>query len=189
MFHHGHANQNKGRKNSTSLATKMKKTIEIIDRLNDVIGKSVAWLTLAMVVVTFLVVVLRYAFSIGWIAMQESVVYLHSVVFMLGAAYTLKAEEHVRVDVFYRSMSERQRAWVDLIGVLLFLLPLCVFLGWKSFDFVTQSWSIREASRESGGLPYPFISMLKSVLLLMPLTVGLQGLSIVLNSLKTLRGR
>jgi TRAP-type mannitol/chloroaromatic compound transport system permease small subunit len=108
---------------------------------------------------------------------------------MLGAAYTLQAEEHVRVDVFYRAMSERRRAWVDLIGVLVFLLPLCVFLGWKSFDFVTQSWSIREASRESGGLPYPFIPLLKSVLLLMPLTVALQGLSLVLKSLKTLRGK
>jgi TRAP-type mannitol/chloroaromatic compound transport system permease small subunit len=132
---------------------------------------------------------MRYVFDAGLIWVQESVVWMHAVVFMLGAAYTLQAEEHVRVDVFYRAMSERRRAWVDLIGVLVFLLPLCVFLGWKSFDFVTQSWSIREASRESGGLPYPFIPLLKSVLLLMPLTVALQGLSLVLKSLKTLRGK
>jgi len=132
---------------------------------------------------------MRYVFDAGLIWVQESVVWMHAVVFMLGAAYTLKAEEHVRVDVFYRTMSERQRAWIDVIGVLIFLLPLCVFLGWKSFDFVTQSWSIREASRESGGLPYPFIPMLKSVLLLMPLTVALQGMSLVLGSLNTLRGR
>lgn len=142
-----------------------------------------------MVIVTFVVVVMRYVFDAGLIWVQESVVWMHAVVFMLGAAYTLKAEEHVRVDVFYRAMSDRRRAWIDLIGVLIFLLPLCVFLGWKSFDFVTQSWSIREASRESGGLPYPFIPMLKSVLLLMPLTVALQGISLVLDSLKTLRGK
>jgi TRAP-type mannitol/chloroaromatic compound transport system permease small subunit len=114
---------------------------------------------------------------------------MHAVVFMLGAAYTLQAEEHVRVDVLYRTMSERRRAWVDLVGVIIFLLPVCLFLGWNSFDFVTQSWSLRESSRESGGLPYPFVPMLKSVLLLMPLSVALQGLSLALKSLKTLRGR
>jgi len=142
-----------------------------------------------MVIVTFVVVVMRYVFDAGFIWVQESVVWMHAVVFMLGAAYTLQAEEHVRVDVVYRTMSERRRAWVDLVGVFIFLLPVCIFLGWNSFDFVTQSWSIRESSRESGGLPYPFVPMLKSVLLLMPLSVALQGLSLALNSLKTLRGK
>jgi len=148
-----------------------------------------AWLTLVMVIVTFVVVIMRYAFDAGFIWVQESVVWMHAVVFMLGASYTLQAEEHVRVDVVYRTMSERRRAWVDLVGVIIFLLPVCLFLGWNSFDFVTQSWSIRESSRESGGLPYPFVPMLKSVLLLMPLSVALQGLSLALKSLKTLRGR
>ena len=142
-----------------------------------------------MVIVTFVVVIMRYAFDAGFIWVQESVVWMHAVVFMLGASYTLQAEEHVRVDVVYRTMSERRRAWVDLVGVIIFLLPVCLFLGWNSFDFVTQSWSIRESSRESGGLPYPFVPMLKSVLLLMPLSVALQGLSLALKSLKTLRGR
>jgi TRAP-type mannitol/chloroaromatic compound transport system permease small subunit len=160
-----------------------------IDRISAALGRAAAWLTLFMVIVTFVVVVMRYVFDAGLIWLQESVVWMHAVEFMLGAAYTLKAEEHVRVDVFYRAMTNRQRAWVDLIGVLIFLLPLCAFLGWKSFDFVTQSWNIHEASRESGGLPYPFVPMLKSVLLLMPLTVALQGLSLVLKSLNGLRGR
>ena len=142
-----------------------------------------------MVIITFVVVVMRYVFDAGLIWVQESVVWMHAVVFMLGAAYTLRDEGHVRVDVFYRVMSDRHRAWVDLIGALIFLLPLCVFLGWKSFDFVTQSWSIREASRESGGLPYPLIPMLKSVLLLMPVAVALQGASLCLKSVQTLRGR
>jgi TRAP-type mannitol/chloroaromatic compound transport system permease small subunit len=114
---------------------------------------------------------------------------MHAAVFMLGAAYTLRAEEHVRVDIFYRTMSERRRAWVDLLGVVIFLLPLCVFLAWKSVDFVAQSWSLREASRESGGLPYPFVPLLKSVLLLMPITVALQGASLFFASLRTLRDR
>ena len=160
----------------------------VLDRISAATGRATAWLTLFMVIITFVVVVMRYVFDAGLIWVQESVVWMHAVVFMLGAAYTLRDEGHVRVDVFYRVMSDRHRAWVDLIGVLIFLLPLCVFLGWKSFDFVTQSWSIREASRESGGLPYPLIPMLKSVLLLMPVAVALQGASLCLKSLQTLRG-
>lgn len=141
-----------------------------------------------MVVVTFIVVVMRYVFDAGLIWVQESVVWMHAAVFMLGAAYTLRDEEHVRVDVFYRNMKPRGRALVDLTGVIVFLLPLCAFLGWNSFEFVVQSWKIGEMSRESGGLPYPLVPMLKSILILMPLAVAMQGLSLALKSLKTLRG-
>lgn len=142
-----------------------------------------------MVIVTFIVVVLRYVFDIGFIWVQESIIWMHAVVFMLGAAYTLREDEHVRVDVFYRGMSERGRAWVDLLGVLVFLLPLCVFLAWNSIDFVLQSWRIGESSREPGGLPFPFIPMLKAVILLMPVTVGLQGAALFLRSLAIVRKR
>jgi len=158
-----------------------------LDRLSSASGKAAAWLTLFMVLVTVAVVIMRYVFDAGRIWLQESVVWMHAVVFMLGAAYTLRDEEHVRVDIFYRTMRPRTRAWVDLAGVIVFLLPLCVFLGWMSFDFVAQSWAIGEASRESGGLPYPFVPMLKSVLLLMPIAVGLQGVSMILASIRTLR--
>jgi TRAP-type mannitol/chloroaromatic compound transport system permease small subunit len=161
----------------------------LLDRISVVTGRATAWLTLFMVVVTFIVVVMRYLFDAGFIWVQESVVWMHAVVFMLGAAYTLRDEEHVRVDVFYRTMSAQHRAWVDLVGVVIFLLPLCVFLGWKSWDFVTQSWSVREASREPGGLPYPFLPLLKSVILLMPVTVALQGLSLFLGALREVRER
>jgi len=161
----------------------------MLDRISTAIGRAASWLTLGMVIVTFVVVVMRYVFDAGLIWVQESVVWMHAAVFMLGAAYTLRDEEHVRVDVFYRSMSPRRRAWVDLIGVVIFLLPLCAFLAWNSFEFVTQSWSIREMSRESGGLPYPFVPLLKSILLLMPLAVSMQGLSLFLKSLKILRSR
>ena len=161
----------------------------MLDRISTAIGQAASWLTLFMVVVTFIVVILRYVFDIGFIWVQESIIWTHAVVFMLGAAYTLQAEEHVRVDVFYRNMSNRSRAWVDLIGVLIFLLPLCVFLAWNSIDFVTQSWSIGERSREPGGLPYPFFPMLKTVVLLMPITVALQGISLFLRSLDTVRTR
>ncbi len=159
----------------------------LLDRISIITGKTSAWLTLFMVVITFVVVVMRYVFDAGLIWLQESVIWMHGVVFMLGAAYTLQQEDHVRVDVFYRTMSGQRRAWVDLFGVIFFLWPLCVLLGWKSIDFVAASWGLREASRESGGMPYPLIPILKSVLLLMPVAVASQGASLALRSIKTLR--
>lgn len=160
----------------------------LIDRFSEATGKAFAWLTLFMVIVSCVIVVMRYAFDAGLIWLQESVIWLHAAVFMIGAAYTLKHDEHVRVDVFYRAMSEKRRAWVDLLGVLLFLLPLCIFLILKSYDFAAVSWSIKEASRESGGLPYPLVPIAKSILVMMPLLVGLQGISILLRACRTIRG-
>jgi TRAP-type mannitol/chloroaromatic compound transport system permease small subunit len=159
----------------------------VLDRFSVLVGKAAAWMTLFMVLVTFAVVVMRYVFDVGFIWLQESVVWMHAFVFMAGAAYTLQQEEHVRVDIFYREMSDKGRAWVDFLGVLVFLLPLCAFLGWTAFDFVAVSWRLHEASRESGGMPYPMIPLLKSVLVIMPITLGLQGLSLLLKSVKTLR--
>ena len=159
----------------------------LLDQISIIMGKAASWLTVVMVLVTFVIVVMRYVFDAGLIWVQESVIWMHAAVFMLGAAYTLQQEDHVRVDVFYRTMSDTRRAWVDLVGVILFLWPLCFFLGWTSIDFVAASWNIHEASRESGGLPYPLIPLLKTVLLLMPFTVALQGASLLLRSLKILR--
>jgi TRAP-type mannitol/chloroaromatic compound transport system permease small subunit len=159
----------------------------LIDRFNHATGKLVAWLTLLMVVVTCIIVVMRYVFDAGLIWLQESVIWMHATVFMVGAAYTLLHEEHVRIDVFYREMSERRRAWIDLIGVVVFLLPFCGLLGVTSYDFAAVSWSIHEASRESGGLPFPLVPILKSVLVVMPIAVGLQGISLLLRSAATIR--
>ena len=161
----------------------------MLDRLSAQLGKASAWLTLLMVLVTVVVVIMRYVFDAGLIWLQESVVWMHAFVFMVGAAYTLQQEEHVRVDIFYRRMSPERRAWVDLIGVVVFLSPLCLFLGFKAWDFVAVSWKLKEASRESGGLPYPLIPMLKSILLVMPLTLGLQGIALLLRSVTTIRTR
>lgn len=161
----------------------------MLDRLSAQLGKASAWLTLLMVLVTVVVVIMRYVFDAGLIWLQESVVWMHAFVFMVGAAYTLQQEEHVRVDIFYRRMSPERRAWVDLIGVVVFLIPLCLFLGFKAWDFVAVSWKLKEASRESGGLPYPLIPMLKSILLVMPLTLGLQGIALLFRSVTTIRTR
>ena len=160
--------------------------VRFIDRLNDLVGRSIAWLTLVMVVVTFLVVVLRYLFNIGWIAMQESVVFMHAMVFMLGAGYTLKQSGHVRVDIFYQGRSKRWQNWVDLLGSLLLLMPFCSYIIYASWDYVAASWAIHEGSREAGGLPGVFL--LKTTIPLMAALVWLQGLAILLRSMLSLRG-
>ncbi len=152
-----------------------------IDALNEWCGRLIAWLTGFMVVVTFLIVILRYMFNIGWIAMQESVVFMHALVFLIGAAYTLKHDAHVRVDIFYRSMSRYYRAWVDLLGCLLLLFPVCIYIFWFSFDYVSSAWRLLEGSREAGGLPGVYL--LKTSILIMAALLILQGISQCLHSI------
>ena len=159
----------------------------LLDRISNITGNATSWLTLAMVILTSIIVVMRYVFDAGLIWMQESVTWMHAAVFMVGAAYTLLHEEHVRVDIFYRKMSERNRAIVDLIGVVLFLLPLCGLLALMAYDFAAAAWSIHETSREPGGLPYPMIPLMKSIVIVMPVAVALQGISMLTRSITTIR--
>lgn len=163
----------------------MNRLLSGLDALAEWTGRAVSWLTLAMVAATVAVVVLRYAAGVGLIWLQESVNWMHALVFMLGAAYTLKADEHVRVDVFYRRMSERGRAIVDLAGTLLFLLPLCAFLIVESWPWVAASWRVAERSREAGGLP--MLYLLKSLIPLMAALLALQGIAGGLRALLRLR--
>ncbi len=158
-----------------------------LDAVSINVGHAASWLTLLMVLVTFVIVVMRYVFGTGLIWLQESVTWMHAVVFMLGAAYTLQQEQHVRVDIFYRKMTDKQRAWVNLLGVLVFIFPMCGFFVYISIDYVAGTWSFREVSRNAGGLPYPFIPLLKSALLIMPVALALQGLSLLLRSTQTIR--
>jgi len=130
----------------------MERLLKLLDALSDGVGRVVAWLTLFTVLATFAVVVLRYGFGIGAIALQEGVLYLHSAVFLAAAAYTLRHEGHVRVDILYRKLSPRGQAWVELLGTLLLLTPVCAFILVVSWDYVAQSWALHEGSRESGGL-------------------------------------
>ena len=159
----------------------------LFDRISNITGEATSWLTLAMVILTSIIVVMRYVFDAGLIWMQESVTWMHAAVFMVGAAYTLLHEEHVRVDIFYRKMSERRRAIVDLLGVVFFLLPLCGFLALMAYDFAAAAWSIHETSREPGGLPYPMIPLLKSIVIVMPVAVALQGISMLMRSITIIR--
>jgi len=108
------------------------------------------------------------------------VTWLHAAVFMLGAGWTLRQDGHVRVDVFYRRMSPRQQALVDLAGTLVFLLPLCGYLLVESLPYVINSWRILERSREAGGLPGLYL--VKSLIPLMALLLGLAGVAEALRA-------
>ena len=157
------------------------------ERVTEVCGRAVAWLTLAMVLVTFAIVVMRYAFNTGWIAMQELVTYLHATVFMIGAAYALRHDAHVRVDIFLRRLSPRGRAWVDLLGTLFMLFPVFGFLIWQSLDYVQAAWAVHEGSPEAGGLP--LVYLLKTLLLVMPALMILAGVALASRKLLFLLGR
>lgn len=158
--------------------------VHLVDAFTERTGKLLAWLALAMAVLTAVVVILRYGFNTGSIATQELIVYLHGSLFMLGAPYTLKHDGHVRVDIFYQRFGVRGRAWINSLGGIIFLLPLCVFIFGMSWDYVAESWAIRETSPEPGGIPAVFL--LKTLLLLMATNLFFQGLAEVLRGALTL---
>lgn len=157
-----------------------------LDRLSSMVGIAVSWLTGAMVLLTFAVVALRYLFDAGFIWMQEAVTWMHAVVFMLGAAYALRTGDHVRVDVLYRKLPARGQGWIDLLGTLLFLLPLCGYVLFESLPYVQQSWEIRERSREANGLPALYL--LKSLIPLTAALLALQGVSDIVRAWRRIRG-
>lgn len=161
--------------------------VRCLDCFSEWTGRSIAWLTLLMVLATLVVVVMRYVFNQGNTALQESIIYMHSFIFLLGAAYTLKHDGHVRVDIFYRPLGEKGKAWINLIGTLCLLLPVCVFLFWISWEYVATSWELKEASQEAGGLAYRYI--LKSALLVMPALMILQGIAELLRSILVITGQ
>jgi TRAP-type mannitol/chloroaromatic compound transport system permease small subunit len=133
-----------------------------------------------MMVLTCIVVTARYVFNIGAIPVQESVVYLHGSVFMLGIAYTLQQSGHVRVDILYQNYSPRVKALANLFGTLVFLMPLAIFIFWTSLDYVAFSWSLKESSPEPGGLP--FIYLLKTLIPIMAFLLLLQGIAELLRN-------
>ena len=155
-----------------------------IDRINHFVGQTVALLTVVMVINVFLVVVLRYVFSVGYIWMQESYTWMHGTVFMIAAGYTLLHNGHVRIDVFYRTASRQYQAVVDLLGSIILMLPL-LWVTWdRGLPMVQRAWRIHEKSAEAGGLPGLFL--LKTVILVFCVLFALQGISMALRSVLTL---
>lgn len=148
------------------------------------LGKGVAWLTAVMALTTALIVVNRALFNTGSVTAQDSVTYMHALVLMCASAYTMRCDGHVRVDIFYRRYSPLQKAWLDALGILLLLLPFCVFTIVVSWNYVASAWAIREGSVDAGGIPGVFI--LKTLIPLNAATLALQGLADMMRRLAVL---
>ncbi len=146
-----------------------------IDRLTAAIGRAVAWLVLAVVLLQFALVVARYLFGVGSIWLTETVIYAHAAVFMLAAAWTMQTGGHVRVDIFYADASARTKALIDLAGSVLLLLPFAFVLFLLSVPYAARSWVILEHSQEASGLPLVFV--LKTLIPLFALLMALQGIA------------
>ncbi|MDD9890679.1 MAG: TRAP transporter small permease subunit [Gammaproteobacteria bacterium] len=159
--------------------------IQTIDYCSDRLGKAGSWLALLMVSVMFLIVLLRYAFQIGSIALQESVMYINALIFTVGVGYTLKEQGHVRVDVFYNKLNAKQQALVDMLGCAVFMMLTAGFILGASWDYVAVSWRILEGSAESSGLP--LVYLLKTTILLIASFLGIQGVAEFLKSMKKYR--
>lgn len=165
--------------------TRLASLAHALDRLSAALGKYVSWLALFMVLAEFTLVLARYVFGIGWIALQESVIYSFALLFMLGAADTLRRDGHVRIDILYGKLGDNGKALINLLGSLFLLIPVSLVILIISWPYVAGSWEIAEGSRESSGLPVLFL--LKSLLLAFPVLMSLQGLAIALRALVTLR--
>ena len=160
--------------------------VKAIELLNEQLGRLVSWLVLFLVLNTFSVAVLRYGFSRGWVWLQETYVWMHAMVFLGAAGYTLLHDGHVRIDVLYGGASVRARAWINVFGTLFILAPMLTVVAWAAYPYVQLSWERFEGSQEAGGLPGLFL--LKSFLLVFVVSLGLQGLALLLRSLMVLAG-
>ena len=174
----------------TPVPVRQGRAVRAIDRVSEITGQAVLWLVGVMVVMGAFNAVARYVTrwtgaNLSSNAYIEAQWYLFSIVFLLGAAYALKHDAHVRVDVFYGRLSPRGKAWVDLLGTVLFLIPFCIFMLVVSWPSVAASWRVREVSPDPGGLPrYP----IKAVILLAFVLLLAQGVAEALKRVRVLRG-
>lgn len=160
--------------------------VRLIDNINEGVGRLMGWLTILMVINVFVVVVLRYVFSLGWVWMQELYIWVHATVFMLGSGYTLMHDGHVRIDLIYRTASQRYKSIVDILGCAFLAAPLLYVIFTRSWPLIARSIENMERSAEAGGLPGVFV--LKSVLAVFCILFGLQSLALLLRSLLALFG-
>jgi TRAP-type mannitol/chloroaromatic compound transport system permease small subunit len=161
--------------------------VRAISTLNRIVGLTLAWLSLAVVLVCFTVVVLRYSFRDSYVWMQDLYVWLSGAMFTGVAGYAMLRDDHVRVDIFYRPWSVRGKAIADLVGVVLFLLPFVIVVASFGWTYFARSWQLGEGSPNVGGMPGFFI--LKSFILVFCVLVGLQGVAWACRSILVLAGR
>lgn len=160
--------------------------VRCIDAVNEWLGRGVAWLALAMVLVQFVIVIMRYVFGLSVLVMQESIWYMHSIVFLVAAGYTLLHNGHVRVDILYGNVGPRKKAMIDLIGVIAILLPVCVMIWWVSWPYVANAWAVKEGSVEVSGIPGVYL--LKTCMLIFSGSLAIQGVSLAIKSVFELAG-
>ena len=153
------------------------KYLEIINKINIALGKFFSWSLLIMVILTFAIVILRYLFNLGFIWMQELVRYLYASVFMLCAAYTLAQDEHVRVDIFYSKLTDKYKIFVNVVGSLIFLIPVCLCILYYSYTYVINSWMQLEGSLEERGLHAVYL--LKTLIWGFAIMLTLQSIFII----------
>jgi TRAP-type mannitol/chloroaromatic compound transport system permease small subunit len=189
------------------MGSKITTIINWLDMLAEGSGRMVSWLVLLLVMLTLVVAVPRYLLSNEWFlglqlfsldweairsvyshnvnALSDSIQYVHAIIFMVGVSYALKCGDHVRIDIIYRNMRPRTRAWVNIIGTVLLFYPMFIFFLVMSWQYVINAWDVMESSSRPGGLP--FIYILKTFLLIMPVMMILQGTAILLRNVQILR--
>lgn len=160
------------------------KLSHLLSSINIIVGRFACWLVLSMVLMQFIVVVMRYVFSLGSVQMQESIWYMHGLIFTLGVGYTLYREGHVRIDVLYSQFSIKTQAMVNILGVLFFILPVCWVTIEIAYPYVANAWAVKEGSTEGTGLHYVYL--IKTTILCFATLLLLQGFSLLLKSLHTL---
>ncbi|MSP95690.1 MAG: TRAP transporter small permease subunit [Betaproteobacteria bacterium] len=158
-----------------------------VDRFNDWLGRTVSWLMLPVVLVAFAVVFLRYVVGMGFPWLQEVYIWLHGIAFMAAAAWVLKEDGHVRVDLIYKRLGLRARAWIELFGVFFFLMPMTGLMLWWAWPAVQRSWRLMERSPTSDGLHYMYV--LKAFVVVFCVTLILQGLAMAARAVLVLAGR
>ena len=166
---------------------KKMKFLKTLNNINISLGKFFSWALLFMVVITCVIVLLRYVFNIGFIWMQELVRYLYASVFMICAAYTLAEDEHVRVDIIYSKLKSNHRLIVDIVGTIIFLIPVCLTIIFYSFTYVINSWVQLEGSLEERGLHAVYL--LKSLIWVFSITLILQAIYIIFIKINKLIGK
>ncbi len=164
-----------------------KRFCQWVDTLNEWVGRFVAWVTALVVAVVFVDVVMRYAFRTSFVFTQEAEWHLFAFIFLIGAGYTLLKDGHVRVDIIYQRLGPRGQAWINLVGVLLFLIPGCYLVIATSLKFVYSSWSVMEGSPDPGGIPYRYL--IKACIPVGFTLILLQGISMGIKSVYTLIGK
>ena len=158
--------------------------VNFFDKSNKVIGEYISWFIVFMVIIQLTIVMARYIFGVGFLKLQELLIYLHGLSFTLAAGYTLLSDEHVRVDLIYRASSDKYKSVINILGSLFFLIPFCLITYSTSFPYVERSWKILEGSTETSGLNAVFL--LKTALIIFPILLLIQAISIIYRNIKVI---